>query len=302
VGDDRQVDDLSLAELEGIVEERRRLERARQFVEQDPKSRFRPITVEPMTDRPPGPRRRASERSPRGRPHHWRDRLLLLIEVGAVLGLLAIIIGSLGSLQTLNEDVVQAQHAIQSQVAAQATQPAIGELPGSSAPPADSNLSELPGSSSPPEELPAALGVNVQSSPSLPPPTPGPHSPTRILISKLAIDWPIVEGDSWEELKRGVGHHVGSADPGERGNLVLSGHDDVFGEVFKDLDQLENGDLVQIFAGGHAFRYQVRAKRVVSPSELSVLDPTREPVVTLITCTPYRIDSMRLVVIAQLVP
>jgi sortase A len=299
VSDDRRVDDLSLAELEAKVEERRRLERARQFAERDPKSRFRPITVEPLVDLPQGSRR---ERTNPARKHNWRDRLLLLIEIGAVIGLLAIIVGSLGSLQTLNEEVVQAQRAFQSPVTGQATSAPKGVLPGSSLPPADANLSELPGSSSPPEGLPLALGVDVQSSPSLPPPMPGPESPTRILIPKLSIDWPIVEGDSWEELKSGVGHHVGSANPGERGNLVLSGHDDVFGEVFKDLGQLDNGDLVQIFAGGHAFRYEVRAKRVVSPSELSVLDPTREPVVTLITCTPYRVDSMRLVVIAQLAP
>jgi sortase A len=299
VSDDRRVDDLSLGELEAAVEERRRLDRAREFAERDPKSRFRPITVEPLGDLPPGSRR---ERTHQGRKHTWRDRLLLLVEICAVIGLLAIIVGSLGSLQTLNEEVVQAQRAFLSSGFAQATSAPKMVLPGSSLPPADANLSELPGSSSPPEGLPPALGVDVQSSPSLPPPMPGPQSPTRIVIPKLSVDWPIVEGDTWEELKSGVGHHVGSANPGERGNLVLSGHDDVFGEVFKDLDQLENGDQVQIFAGGHTFRYEVRAKRVVSPSELSVLDSTREPIVTLITCTPYRVDSMRLVVIAQLVP
>lgn len=287
---------MSLAELEALVEERRRLERARQFVELDPHSRFRPITVGPTSDETAKLRRGFQKRR-----RSWRDRLLLLVELVAVLGLLAIIGVSLFSLQTLNQDVIQAQRAVQS--SAPMTEPTrVGELPGGSFPPADVNLSELPGASSPPEELPAALGVNVQSSPSLPPPTPGPNSPTRIVISKLGVDWPIVEGDGWEDLKRAVGHHIGSANPGERGNMVLSGHDDVFGEVFKDLDQLENGDLVQVFAGGHSHRYQVRAKRIVSPSELSVLAPTREPVVTLLTCTPYLVDTMRLVVIAQLVP
>jgi sortase A len=302
MSDDRRVEDLSVAELEAIIEERRRLERAREFAESDPDARFRPITVEPLGDMSPSARRAARKRSQGARQRNWRDRLLLLVEVGAVLGLAVIIVSSLGSLQTLNQEVVQAQRAFQSPTAAPASATVKGELPGASFPPADANLSELPGSSFPPEELPAALGVNVQGPPALPPPTPGPHSPTRIVIPKLAIDWPIVEGDSWEDLKRGVGHHIGSANPGERGNMVLSGHDDVFGEVFKDLDQLEAGDVVLGYAGGHAFRYEVRAKRVVSPSELTVLNPTREPVVTLITCTPYRVDSMRFVVIAQLVP
>jgi sortase A len=290
---------LSLAELESLVEERRRVERARQFAEPDPKSRFRPITVEPFGEMAPGERRRGK---PRTRSRTLRDRLLLVVEIGAVLGLVAIIVGSLGSLQTLNDEVVQAQHAFRAPAAGESTLTPSAVLPGSSFQPPDANLSELPGSSAPPEGLPPALGVDVSSPALLPPPTPGPESPSRILIPKLSIDWPIVEGDGWEELKRGVGHHVGSANPGERGNMVLSGHDDVFGEVFKDLDQLGDGDLVQVFAGGQSFRYEVRVKRVVSPSELSVLDSTREPVVTLITCTPYRVDSLRLIVIAQLVP
>ncbi len=302
VSDERRVEELSLGELEAIVEERRRLERARQFAESDPDARFRPITIEPFDEMSPRSRRVARKQVRRARRGNWRDRLLLLVEVGAALGLVVIILSSLGNLQTLNQEVVQAQRQNQTPSATQAPITAKGELPGSSFPPADADLNELPGSSFPPEPLPAALGVHVEGPPSLPPPTPGPHSPTRLVISKLGLDWPIVEGDSWEELKRGVGHHIGSADPGERGNMVLSGHDDVYGEVFKDIDQLANGDLVLVYAGGHAFRYEVRAQRVVSPSELSVLFPTREPIVTLITCTPYRVDSMRLVVIAQLVP
>ncbi len=50
------------------------------------------------------------------------------------------------------------------------------------------------------------------------------------------------------------------------------------------------------------FKYEVRAKRIVSPTEVSVLNATREAVVTLITCHPYRVDTHRLVVIAQLIP
>ncbi len=290
MSDDRRVDELSLEELEEIVEERRRIERARQFAQSNPDALFRPITVAPLADK---------KKPARKKKRNWRDNVLLLVEVAAVLGLIAVIIGSLSSWQSLNSQAVQAVKA--ATPTARATAVAQGELPGGSFPPANA-VSQLPGSSSPPEALPAALGVEVQSVPALPPPTPGPQSPTRIVIKKLSIDWPIVEGDGWDELKRGVGHHVGSANPGERGNMVLSGHDDVFGEVFRDIGQLENGDEIVVYAGGHAFRYAVRAKRVVSPSETSVIAPTREAVVTLITCTPYGVDNMRQIVIAQLVP
>lgn len=294
MSDDRRVEDLSLEELEEIVQERRRLARAREFAESNPDALFRPITVEPKEEK------RKQRR--RTRPSSWRDGLLLLVELGAAASLIFIIINSLGALETLNRDVAQAQRAIASPTVLRQTPGTGKDLPGSSFPPADANLSELPGASFPPDALPAALGVSVQSVPALPPPTPGPQSPTRIVIAKLGIDWPIVEGDGWEELKRGVGHHIGSANPGERGNVVLSGHNDVFGEVFRDIDKLTEGDEVVVYAGGHSFRYLVRAKRTVPPSDLSVIAATREPVVTLITCTPYRVDTMRLIVFAQLAP
>ncbi len=293
MSDDRRVDELSLEELEEIVQERRRIERARQFAENNPDARFRPITVAPVENKT-RPRRSI-------RPRNRRDAILLAVEIAAVLGLIAIIVTSLSTLQTLNTAAIQAQQVAAAPTARATTGPQ-GELPGSSFPPASGNQSELPGSSFPPDALPVALGVNVESVPALPPPTPGPQSPTRLVIKKLGIDWPIVEGDGWDELQRGVGHHVGTANPGERGNVVLSGHDDVFGEVFRDIDQLKNGDEIVVYAGGHAFRYAVRAQRVVPPSDLSVLASTREPIVTLITCTPYRVDTMRLIVIGQLVP
>lgn len=294
-GDERRVSDLSLEELESIVEERKRIERARAFAEADETRRFNPITIEPGA----APRKR--------RRRGWRDHLLFLVEVVAVLGLIGIIVVAFANLQALNLEFAQ---SLRTAPPAQAAQPvtnvsaapmqATNELPGSSFPPAMQG--ELPGSSAPPPALPDSIGVNVQAAPALPPPTPGPQSPTRLVIPAIGVDWPIVPGDGWEELKRGVGHHSGSANPGERGNLILSGHNDVFGEVFKDLEALKDGDEIQVYAGGRLFKYQVRAKRIVLPSEFSVLQATREPVVTLITCYPYRVDTHRLVVIAQLIP
>ena len=291
--DERRVSDLSLDELEALLEERRRIERARAFVEADDTQRFSPITVQPNGTR--------KKRRRRG----WRDNVLFLVEVAAVVGLVGIIVLAVGNLQALNLEFAQSIRT-QSQasepvtnVAAAPAQP-VGELPGSSFPSAESG--ELPGSSAPPDALPAAIGVTVQQAPALPPPTPGVESPTRLVIPAIGVDWPIVPGDSWEELKRGVGHRVGTVNPGERGNMVLSGHNDVFGEVFKDLEALKNGDEIHVFAGGRMFKYQVRAKRIVLPSDLSVLQPTRDSVVTLITCHPYRVDTHRLVVIAQLIP
>lgn len=293
--DTRRVSDLSLEELEALVEERKRIERARAFAEADDTRRFSPITVQPETTK--------RKRRRRG----WREHVLFLVEVAAVLGLIGIIVAAAANLQSLNQEVAAvvrgqpgaAGGTLPVTNVAAAPAAVLGELPGSSFPPTSGN--ELPGASSPPDALPASIGVNVQPAPVLPPPTSGPQSPTRIVIPGIGVDYPVVPGDGWEELKRGVGHRPGSANPGERGNMVLSGHNDVFGEVFKDLQQLKEGDQVQIFAGGREFRYQVRAKRIVMPTDLSPLQPSRESIVTLITCYPYRVDTQRLIVIAQLV-
>ncbi len=286
--DNRTVDELSLEELQAIVEQRRRIERAREFAEDADGRRFRPVTVlpAPAEDKP---RRVVPLRT-------WRDRVLFAVEIIAVLALIGVIAGSLLNLQLLNREVVQARAATPG-----ATDAAENELPGSSFPPSAAS-SELPGSSFPPEPAPAALGIRPNAVAAIPVPTPGPRSPTRIVIGAINVDWPVVQGDSWEELKQGIGHRVGSANPGERGNLVLSGHNDVYGEPFRDLEKLDVGKEILVYAGSNAFRYVVKAKRVVAPNDLSVLAASRNPMITLITCTPYRVDTMRLVVMGELAP
>lgn len=292
--DKRTVDDLSLQELESIVEQRRRVERARQFAQSDTTRRFRPVTVMPSDQSPA-----QKESNGKKKPRSFRDKLLFVIEVIAVVGLLAIIVGSLSNLQTLNQEVSQARAATPNGTASNGA--GNSELPGSSFPPSNPLL-ELPGSSFAPEAAPPALGVQLKAVAALPVPTPGPRSPTRIEIPSVKIDWPIVQGDGWEELKQGIGHRVGSVNPGERGNLILSGHNDVYGEPFRDLEKLDVGKDVFIHAGNTIFRYVVKVKRVVVPTELSPLAPSKSPIVTLITCTPYRVDTHRLIVIGELAP
>lgn len=281
--DSRRISELSLAELETILEARRRIEGARGQATM-PKRRER--------------------RSRTG-------TLLLLIELllfGGFIGIVALV---LLNLQTLNQiGVVARTQALQvheqaaNDLAAQAATPAVRELPGSSFPPADLYVKELPGSSFAPEEpFPPALGVlgvraQVAASPLAP--TPSPDSPSRIVIPAIAIDSPVVPGDDWETLKKGVGHRIGTPNPGVRGSMVMSGHNDVYGEVFRDLDKLEVGAEIFVYAGSRKFRYVIQARRIVVPTDLSPLNPSRESILTLITCWPYRVDNFRLIIIAQL--
>ncbi|MCI0478239.1 MAG: sortase [Anaerolineales bacterium] len=288
--DKRSVDELSLDELESLVEQKRRIVRAKQFAENGDGRRFRPVTVMPADQAQVArPKKRAS----------FRDRVLFVIEALAVIGLLLIIVGSLSNLQSLNQEVVQARTTTPN--ATLGANSSGQELPGSSFPPVNP-LAELPGSSFAPEAAPPALGVQLRAIAALPVPTPGPRSPTRLVIGAINVDWPIVQGDSWDELKQGIGHRVGSVNPGERGNLILSGHNDVYGEPFRDLEKLEIGKDVLVYAGATSFRYVVKTKRVVVPTDLSPLASSKNPIITLITCTPYRVDTHRLIVIGELAP
>lgn len=82
--------------------------------------------------------------------------------------------------------------------------------------------------------------------------------------------------------------------------MVLPGHNDVYGEPFRDLEIIEIGIEVLVYAGANVFRYVIQTKRVAPPTDLSPLASSRTPIVTLIPCTPYRMDTMRLVVIGEL--
>jgi sortase A len=250
-------------------------------------SRQRAFDLEPLRDKQK--RRKRRERPVPSRLARLRDRFLLVLEIAALLGLVIVVAVSLLNLKSLNAEYAEASLA----PAAPTLTPtplAGGVLPGGHAPP------EEPGA------VPAHLRDLVEGdlSPAVAIPTPGPEAPTRIVIPAIGVDALIVEGDTWEQLKLGVGHHPGTADPGERGNLVLSGHDDIYGEVFRHLDRLELGDEVILYAGEQPYRYIVKAKQIVEPTEVSVLASTTKPVATLISCYPYMVDSHRIVVIAEL--
>jgi sortase A len=150
-------------------------------------------------------------------------------------------------------------------------------------------------------EIPEHLRPLVQSLANLPAPTPGPQQAIQIDIPAIGVqNWPVVQGDGWEQLKKGVGQHIGSANPGQNGNVVLAGHDDVFGEVFRDLDKLQPGDQVILYTMQQQFIYRVTETRIVEPSQVEVMNSTSGPTITLISCYPYMVDKQRIVVFAAL--
>jgi sortase A len=149
-------------------------------------------------------------------------------------------------------------------------------------------------------EIPAHLRPMVQSWGSIAIPTPGPEQAIRIQIPALNVDAPVVQGDGWEQLKKGVGQHIGSANPGQNGNIVLSAHDDVYGELFRYLDKLVPGDRVVLYTQQRQYVYIITSTIIVEPTQVDVMAPTADPTVTLISCYPYLVNKQRIVVFAKL--
>ena len=233
----------------------------------------------------------------------WRrlaDRALLLVEVAAVVALLAIVLSLWATNRQLNSELAAAQ-AAQSQALALPTAtatPAIGVvlLPGGHRPPVDGRPPE-PGEAG---GIPAHLLPVVNAYVPPPIPTPGPEQARRLEIPALSGDYPIVQGDDWEQLKKGIGQYVNSGQPGRTGNVVLSGHNDIYGEPFRYLDRLQVGDEIIVSSERQSHTYVVSEVRVVEPTDVWVMAPTDDARVTLISCYPYRVNTRRIVVFAQL--
>ncbi|HNB50711.1 MAG TPA: class D sortase [Anaerolineales bacterium] len=149
-------------------------------------------------------------------------------------------------------------------------------------------------------EIPEHLRPLYQSLASIPIPTPAPEQAVRIQIPAIGVDAPIVQGDGWEQLKKGVGQNIGSANPGQKGNLVLSAHNDIFGEIFRYLDQLKTGDVVIVYSNQRSYTYVITGTKIVEPTQVEVMAPTSDATTTLISCYPYRVDDKRIVVTAKL--
>jgi sortase A len=221
------------------------------------------------------------------------DGFLLTVEILAILGLIFVLFNGLDILQELNREV-----ALALEQPTLTPTPLIRAvvLPSGHTPP------NSPGGSRPNiAEIPEHLQPVVQSYGEIPIPTQGPQHAIRLQIPKINQDVPVVEGDGWEQLKKGVGHHINSANPGESGNVVLSAHNDIHGEIFRNLDQLEVGDLVILFSERQSYTYVVEEVLIVEPTQVEFLESTSESKATLISCYPYLVDNKRIVVIANLI-
>lgn len=122
-------------------------------------------------------------------------------------------------------------------------------------------------------------------------------------IPDLGVSKYVVAGVAADDLKKGPGHYPKTPQPGHLGNVAIAGHRTTYGEPFRDLDRLENGDDIVITdVAGRTFHYLVTDTFVVGPSDswvVATTDPTRA-VLTLTTCHPEFSAKQRLIVTAEL--
>lgn len=127
-----------------------------------------------------------------------------------------------------------------------------------------------------------------------------------IEIPKISLRLPIYHSSSEEVLERGVGHLETTALPigGVGNNPILTGHRGLpRAELFTRLDEIKKGELIYIRVLNDNLAYEVDDVRVIEPDDVSTLQPVSgKDMITLITCTPYGINTHRLVVQGVRVP
>src|SRR5262245_13329864 len=106
----------------------------------------------------------------------------------------------------------------------------------------------------------------------------------RIEIPRLGVSAVIRAGSDARTLRLAVGYIPGTGLPGEPGNFGLAGHRDTF---FRKLRDINPDDEIRIVTGDGVFSYHVQRTSIVMPQDVSVLDPTNYPALTLVTCYPF---------------
>lgn len=146
-----------------------------------------------------------------------------------------------------------------------------------------------------------------QISSPVPAPVESKPSVTRVVIPSIQVDSKVVEV-GWEEQRQGkqkvavwqvakyaVGQHLGSANPGEGGNIVLAGHVGGYGKVFKDLYYVKPGDQITLYSHGQQYLYVVTEHLLVTEEGVPaaqraenarLIGPTDHEQITLVTCWP----------------
>ncbi len=236
------------------------------------------------------------------------DITLVFIEIAAVLGLIFIGFEMLNGIGILQQETAEAQRVAEEQL--RQSIPTLEPTP-------QLQLTNvvLPSGHTPPnqvgggqfnfDEIPAQMRSLVANQVFLPPdiqrPPPTDETPLVLRIPKINVDHSIVQGVDWEALKLGIGQVQNGTSPSTpNGNVVLAAHNDIYGELFRYLDQLEPGDKFQIQTKENLYTYTITGWDIYQPTDVHVMEPRGRAGATLISCYPYQVSTERIVVFADL--
>lgn len=138
---------------------------------------------------------------------------------------------------------------------------------------------------------------------------PATYNEFTVKIPKINIEGSKAVVDS-NEFNFNLAHLPGSALPGEKGNVFITGHSsltqffrqDNYKTIFANLAKLDKGDEILVKAGGTEYKYVVEGLKVVDPTEMWVINPpdSEGRYLTLMTCVPPGLSTKRLIVLARL--
>jgi len=124
----------------------------------------------------------------------------------------------------------------------------------------------------------------------------------EIQIPAIGVDQYVVEGTMESDLSKGPGHYIGTAMPGQAGNVAIAGHRTTYGAPFNGLGRLVRGDrIILTTVLGQNLTYVVAGTpQAVSPSDVAVLNYFGDNRITLTTCNPEYSSTQRLVAVGML--
>ncbi|MFA9381845.1 MAG: class D sortase [Acetanaerobacterium sp.] len=147
------------------------------------------------------------------------------------------------------------------------------------------------------EEVSAAMQPDSSAEPSGERDAAQPELIGILTIPKIDLTVAVGEGADDDTLKYMVGHIPETATLGQRGNCAISGHRSYsYGQFFNRLDELTQGDSIMVQRDQNTYTYTVTHTFIVEPEETGVLNQTDDAQITLVTCTPVRTATHRLIV------
>jgi len=137
-------------------------------------------------------------------------------------------------------------------------------------------------------------------------PSTAPAPVTGVLLGRLEapsvkLSTMVLEGSDDATLSRGSGHIEDTPFPGQPGNVGIAGHRDT---TFRALRNIHVGDALEYKTANRLYRYRISKTMIVGPDDVYVLDPTKQPALTLVTCYPFEFVGhapRRFIVRAELV-